>query len=246
MESNVSNPFKKAEKKRIGMLYPSSGVSEEEVAKILPEGVSLHVTRIPMSAPSFETEWHMADSVEEAAELLAHARVDIIVFNCTMGSLIKGKGYDQEIISRISKATGIPATTTTTAVVAGLKALGMKNFVLVSPYARLLHDKEKFYLEGEGFKVLKDRALELADCFEQHDMEPRRWYEVVKGLQDPSADGYFVSCGGIRVVDAIEKMEAVLNKPVITSNQAVAWHCLRQTGIQEPLNGFGCLLKTAL
>ncbi len=82
--------------KRIGMLYPSSGVAESEVQTMLPQGVSLHVTRIPMSRPSYEVELHMADSVEEASKLLADAKVDIVAFNCTLASLIGGKGYDQK------------------------------------------------------------------------------------------------------------------------------------------------------
>ena len=50
--------------KRIGMLYPSSGISEPEIQKMLPEGVSLHITRIPMMKPTYEELMHMADSVE--------------------------------------------------------------------------------------------------------------------------------------------------------------------------------------
>lgn len=38
--------------RRIGILYPSAGVSEAELQRLLPADVSLHVTRIPMSTPS--------------------------------------------------------------------------------------------------------------------------------------------------------------------------------------------------
>jgi maleate isomerase len=232
--------------KRIGMLYPSSGISEREVEKMLPEEISLHVTRIPMSEPTYDALSHMADSVEEASKLLADAHVDIIAFNCTMGSLIGGKGYDHKIIERINQTTGLPATTTTTAALAGLRALGIIRFILVSPYTELLHKKEKAVLESEGFQVINDRWLSLSDCFQQYDTEPLYWYEKVKAMQEPQSDGYFISCGGIRVVEIIQKLETELEKPVITSNQALIWHCFQIIGVHEPIEGFGCLLKTPI
>jgi maleate isomerase len=188
----------------------------------------------------------MADSVEEASKLLADAQVEVIAFNCTVGSLIKDKGYDQEIIERINRATGVPATTTTTAIVAGLKALDIKKLILVSPYTELLRQKEKAFLESNGFLVLNDRSLSLSDCFQQYEMEPLRWLEMVIAMQQPQCEGYFISCGGIRVVDVIQQLENELKKPVITSNQSLIWHCLRIMGLQEQIEGFGRLLKTPL
>jgi maleate isomerase len=232
--------------KRIGMLYPSSGISEWEVERMLPEKISLHVTRIPMSEPTYDALSHMADSVEEASKLLADAHVDIIAFNCTLGSLIGGKGYDHTIIERITKSTCLPATTTTTAALAGLRSLGVKRFILVSPYAELLHKKEKAFLESEGFQLINDRWLSLTDCIQQYDTEPLYWYETVKAMEETQSDGYFISCGGIRVVEIIQKLENELKKPVITSNQALTWHCLRKIGFHEPIEGFGRLLKTPL
>lgn len=228
------------------MLYPSSGISEREVEKMLPEEISLHVTRISMSMPTYDSVLHMADSVEEASKLLADAHVDIIAFNCTVGSLIGGRGYDQKIIDRIHQATGLPATTTTTALMAGLRALNISTLVMISPYAELLHQKEKAFLESEGLRVLHERWLGLSDCFQQYDTAPVHWFEIVKAMQEPLSEGYFISCGGVRVVEIIQPLETELGKPVITSNQALVWHCLKILGWQEPLEGFGHLLKTYL
>ena len=232
--------------KRMGILYPSSGVSELEIQKILPEGVTLHVTRIPMGMPTYEAELHMVDYAEEASRLLADAKVDIIAFSSTVGSLIKGKGFDQEIINRIEKATGTKATTAATAVVAGLRALKVKKLVLLSPYAKTLHLGEKAFLEAEGFVVLKDRTLELSDCFEQYGTDPTLWYRIARELDHSDSEGCLVSCGGIRVVNIINQLETDLMKPVVTTNQALVWHCLRNIGFPDPLRGFGRLLELPL
>ena len=230
---------------RIGMLMPSAGLAEREVEKILPEGVSLHVTRIPMRRPTNEELAHLADRVEEAAALLSHARVDVIAFNCTLGSLIKGVGYDREIIGRIEKFTGIPATTTATAVLEGLKAVGMRRLVLVTPYIEEMNSIEVAFLEAQGFRVLSHKGLGLQDPFEQVGVEPSRWYRTVRERADAEADGYFLSCAGIRAVAVVEALESDLGKPVITSNQALAWHALRMIGVKEPVPGYGALLKVS-
>ncbi len=235
--------------KSIGILYPSIGETEDERQKLLPKGVSLHMTKIPMMTPGYDDIFHLADSVEEAASRVADAGVDIIGFSCTLGSLIKGKGYDQEIMNRISQATGLPATTTTTAVVAGLRALGIERLVMVSPYVESMNEIEKAFLEDIGFQVLNHRGLGLANKkppVRFSTVEPSCWYKLIKETQHPGADGYFVSCSGIRVVDIIQQAETDLGKPVITSTQALVWHCLRKIGLQEPMEGFGRLMKIPL
>lgn len=232
--------------KRIGMLYPSSGISELEIEKLLPKGVSLHVTRIRMREPTLQELEHMADSVEEAASLLVDARVDIIAFACTAASLIGGKGYDQKIAGRIAQATGLPATTTTSAVIAALRTLGIERLILVTPYNELITKKEKDFLEEEGFQVLSYQGLGLNDAYQQYETNPGRWYELVKEMDQRQSDGAFISCGGIRVLDVVDHLEMNLGKPVVTSNQALVWHCLRIMGIQKPIPGYGRLLRFPL
>lgn len=232
--------------KRIGVLYPSSGLAEEEIRKVIPESVSVHVTRIPMSQPTYEAEWQMADDVEVAAGLLADAKVDIIGFACTTGSFIKGKGYDQEIIDRIFQATGVPATTSTTALLEGLDVLGIKKLVMLSAYTKQMNEIEQAFFEEVGFETLEHKGLSLRDCVLQYDVDPSRWYALIKEMKHPEADGYLISCGGIRAVDIIEQTEQDMGKPVLTSNQALAWHCLRKMGVQDKIEGFGDLLRKPL
>jgi maleate isomerase len=41
----------------------------------------------------------------------------------------------------------------------------------------------------------------------------------------------------------IEQLEQDLGKPVITSNQATAWQLMRLLGIDDPIEGYGELLR---
>ena len=62
-------------------------------------------------------------------------------------------------------------------------------------------------------------------------------------LDRAGADAIFISCTGLRAVDAVEPLEAETGMPVVTSNQAMAWHALRLAGYDAPVEGFGRLLR---
>ncbi len=40
------------------------------------------------------------------------------------------------------------------------------------------------------------------------------------------------------------RLEALLDRPVISSNQAMLWHCLRSAACDVRVNGYGALLTT--
>lgn len=251
---------------RIGVLYPSAGVAELEFLKLAPEGVSLHVTRIRMRRGSKEELRKLADRVEDASRLLADAGVDLIAFNCTAGSLIGGPDYDKEIIRRIESATGITATTTTTAVIDALRALDIRKLLLVTPYYDEINAIEVDFVRALGFEVISWRGLGIDEPIKQAAVNPWQWYRMARQLYLEYASGrpgppetprravfdesrsmagaglgFLISCAGIRVVDVIRFVESDTGLPVVTSNQALIWHCLRSLGIEDELIDYGRL-----
>lgn len=233
---------------RIGQIVPSLNTCiEPEFNRIAPKDVCFYTTRLRLVGGGTKEElMAMANGVEDAAALLADAKVDLIIFNCTGSSMAGGPGYDQEIIRRIEGATGVPATTTITGVVAALKRLAVRKFVLVSPYTDLVNGLEEEYFAGTGFQVLKSKGLGLTDGMAFMAVNPGDWYRLVKENQMPEADGYFISCVNVRSSDAIEDLERDLKKPVITSIQAALWHCLDKVGVRVSVPGFGTLLRDCL
>jgi maleate isomerase len=111
--------------------------------------------------------------------------------------------------------------------------------VLASPYRDNLH--EIAFLQEAGIRVLHDRALGLtSDGFIAE--PPSTWVRVVMEEADPEADGYFLSCTNIHSLDVLEELEERLGKPVVASNQAVLWHCLRLLGLGDVAPGLGRLM----
>jgi len=59
-------------------------------------------------------------------------------------------------------------------------------------------------------------------------------------------DAVFVSCTSIRLAIIAREIEEALGKPVTSSNHAMAWHCLRLAGIDDPQPQFGRLFTLPL
>ncbi len=56
---------------------------------------------------------------------------------------------------------------------------------------------------------------------------PAQWAQMAKEIDGPDADGVFLSCTNTTQIEAIADIERMLGKPVVNSNQAVLWGCMR-------------------
>ena len=59
---------------------------------------------------------------------------------------------------------------------------------------------------------------------------------------DPAVEALFTSCTALRTAGLVDRLEAAIGRPVVTSNQAVAWDLLRQCGGGRSIPGAGRLL----
>ena len=72
-------------------------------------------------------------------------------------------------------------------------------------------------------------------------LSPSEPEQNTKDRRNDEADAYFVSCAQNRAAEVIEALEHDLDRPVLTSNSAAMWYCLRQSGINDQVPGFGTL-----
>jgi maleate isomerase len=236
---------------RIGLIVPASNtVCEPETARLAPRGVAAFAARV-LFEPTLEGLRAMKDHVERAAlELASEGISDIIVFCCTVGSMMGGPESDREIADLIEERTGTRAITTTTAVRAALDAMGLRRIAVTTPYTRDIDEMEKRLLEAMGYEVTAIRGV-------HEDVPPRDFRNDMIGRLDPEVayrtalavdgeanEGLFVSCTNFRAIDIIERLERDTGKPVITSNQAALWHALRRLGLSDKVPGGGRLLTS--
>lgn len=226
---------------RLGMMLPSSNsIAETQIAAMLPPGVSLHTTRLQLR--SGREALGMLERLEEATQLLADAEVERLIFHCTAVTM-HAPEIPGQITRRVAAITPTPLTITSEAVIAALRTLGARNIVLVTPYEQATNDREVAFLAHYGVTVLRESGLGLQGGNAMRAIEPAQWFRDTVALRDPAADAYFISCTAVRSADVIDALEEELGKPVLTSNQAMLWRALRETGIDDRVAGFGCLLR---
>ena len=122
-------------------------------------------------------------------------------------------------------ATGIDAMATSRLVLDALQTLGMKKVVLLTPY---MSNKAVIdYLTAAGVTVLRDVAMKL-EAKDFGSVTPADWARMAKEIDGPDADGVFLSCTNTTQIEAIAEIERTLGKPVVNSNQAVLWGCVRR------------------
>lgn len=230
----------------VGLIVPSVNVNcEPEFFRMLPQGVSFHTARtISEGAVSNAHYEAMAAGTREAARQLATTAPDLVVYACTSGSLVCDR---ERIKAEMAQDCGAPVTTTADAVLEALRALGTRKVALATPYLPFVVQKEVEFLEAAGCSVVSERSLGLGRNFDeklQLQRTPRATIERIAIEADHrDADLIFVSCTGLAALDVIEPLEEVTGKPVITSNQVTAWHCLRMLGIADQPAGFGRLFS---
>lgn len=225
---------------KLGIIYPADGALDSEYWEWVPEGVSVHINRFEaiddQRVKVFEAQAKSSD-IEKSASHLAVINPDSIAYACTSGSFVFGAGKDQEIITRMENESGVPCTTTSTAIVNALKTLQVNKLAVAAPYPQEVNDRLRVFLEQNGFSVVSLEGLGLQQgIFSQ---PPGTAYNLAKRANIADAEAVVISCTNFRTVDILEHLEKDLGKPVVSANQATVWELLRLGGVHEKLTRRG-------
>ncbi|MFN8592147.1 MAG: hypothetical protein U0031_11875 [Thermomicrobiales bacterium] len=236
---------------RIGLIALATDTCAlPDYSRLMPEGVTVYQTMIGLprgeASAAALTEMLGDDRLERAAEMLTWVDVDAIVFACTTGSLVHGPGWDKTLVDRMERASGRRATTTTTAVLDGLRALGATTLAIATPYVEELNDRERIFLEASGYRVANIVGLQCPTDADIARLEPADALALAQQVDTPDADALFISCTNFDCLPVVESLEQRLGKPVITSNLAGGWAALRRIGIDDAVPGYGRLMTLPL
>ena len=229
---------------KLGFILMSTDPSAEgDFKDMAPEGGAVYVPRLKPDAPTTNEPLsrhieHMADA---ASRIQPEAKPDVISYSCTSGSIVIGK---DRVMSEIKKgAPWAQPMCLVQGVLDALNELGAKKLVVGTPYLDEINTAEAEFLLEQGFDVLDIQGLNIASGWDMGLVTPAYWAKFAKEIDQPDADAIFLSCGGIRSLEAVDEIEQATGKPVITSNQAQMWSCLRRAGIMDELQGFGRLFS---
>ena len=235
---------------RIGLIVPSSNTTMEcELARMLPKGITQHTARVMQVMETEEELLRMSKYAERAAQELASAEVDMILYGCTSGSFLKGEDWNRRFAKELSEVIERPVVTTATAVIDALKRLRLDEVCLATPYPEETNAKAVAWLESVNVKVVKTIELikstysQPISNLEIGSLAPECVYNKIRQHSKSLTVPLFISCTNLRTIEIIELLENDLDLPVVTSNQASLWAALRTLKLRCSLEGFGRLLS---
>lgn len=241
---------KAAEPRRLGLLVPASDmVSEVDFHNHLPPSVVFYTARLrqPQDSGIGTTANYqgLVDSAPDAAKSVALANAELLVYCCTSGSFFKGPNWHRELSDLLENASGVPAVTTSTAVITALAAIGARTVFLASPYPDSVNQAEADFLKSHGFQVTAVLNFGCTMSKEIYRISPD---DIVKAVDARRSeirrnDVLFLTCTGLRAVDVIENLERELGLPVITSNSATLWLAMTRLGVDATNTRLGRLSR---
>jgi len=231
----------------LGMLTPSSNTVLEPVTTAVISGlpeVTAHfsrfkVTEIALSAPALA---QFDDSeILAAAELLAHAKVNVIAWNGTSSGWL-GFERDVRLCERITGATGIPACTAMLALNEILEQTGAKRVGFVTPYLDVVQARINASYENAGFRVVAERHLGMQDNFSFSTVTLSQLRAMTRDVAAARPDAIAIVCTNMRGAPLAEELETAHGIPIYDTVSTTVWKSLKIAGVDtNRIKGWGTI-----
>ena len=215
---------------------------EQDVRRLFPgRGIAVYTSRVPSGdLLNTDTIGEMERHLPAAAALLPPARFDVVGYACTSATALIGA---DRVAALIRGRVAAPAVATPlTGAIAGLRALGVRRLGIVSPYVPTVAEPIRMAFVAAGFEVPRTLSFgkEVEARVARIDPASIRAAALEVGrLRD--VDAVFLSCTNLRTLDIIPGIEAELDLPVLSSNQALAWEMARLAGVTAAADAPGRL-----
>ncbi|MCI5076903.1 Asp/Glu racemase [Oricola sp.] len=207
-------------------------------------GVGIFTTRIAMEpVASPESLAALEGHLDGCARLLVPGtKLDVVAFGCTSGAIAIGLDKVAQIIR--NARPGVEVATPIGAAVKAFEVLGAKRISLLAPYRVPVAEMVAAHFEAEGLVIDRRMTFDLDGDPDINRLSVAALVEEGKRAMHEDSDALFISCTGLRTAGVVETLERELGKPVVTSNQALAWQCMRLLSGQGEAAGIGSLNRT--
>ena len=239
-----------AERRRLGMLTPSSNTVLEPMTAAMLSGlpeVSAHFGRFPVNEISFGEKARGQFEIEPmlaAADLLSDARVHVICWNGTSAGWL-GLERDQDLVAVIEKQTGIPACSSVLALVEIMRMTGVRRFGLVTPYLDEIQTAVIDTFGKAGFACTAERHLGDPGNYSFAEFSEEIIREMCRAVAlKGDIDAIAIFCTNLKGASVVVDMEAELGLPVYDTVATALWASLKVAHVDPArVKGWGRLFQ---
>jgi len=218
---------------------------EHDLHRIIPnEGVALYASRIANDEDvTSDTLGAMAEKLPASAGLFPNAlEFDVVGYGCTSGTSVIGPDAIARLVREGCTATHV--TEPVSALVAACQALGVTSLGFVSPYIEEVNNTLRGVLADRGITSPVFGSFNEGIDANVARIDGPSLIAAAKKIGASDVDAVFMSCTNLRTLDVIDQIEEALGKPVLASNQVLAWHMAKLAGLETKGLGPGRLYST--
>lgn len=221
--------------------------SLEELIRMLPEGIGVVPLFLNIRQGTTDEFKRAVDPYIPLVEELAAEQVDLVHAEGAPPFMLLGWKGEAELLRKWERKYKVPVFTSGTNHVAALKAVRAKKIVGATYFTGKINDLFAGYFEQAGFQVLAMDGIDVPFDQVGHLSSEQVYAHVKKiALKHPQADAVYLLGSGWRVLPVIEILEQDLGKPVIHPVPARCWEIQKRLHVNEPVAGYGLLLREML
>jgi maleate isomerase len=218
----------------LGIAPPQSNpVVEPEFSVLLPDGVSMLVTRLVGNRGDARQRFHQyLDNLETSLEAFGAAEIDAFGLAVTSTAYLFGDDEDNAL-DRASQRFGYPVTSAARAIGCALERLNATRIALFSPYPEWLTEASRTYWAGQGYDIVSWArvAADTADTLNIYRLRTAGLLDSMAVLETVNADAVLLTGTGMASLPALPALAERIGKPVLSSNLCLAWALLDELGL---------------
>jgi maleate isomerase len=246
-------------RRKFGLLIPATNTSmEHELWSIINhnqglDGVGLHTANVVTPKPKLETEEDLLEykrqflgGLQAAIDQALLAQPEYLIMGMSLEHIISGIDGIRASMKDIEAKSNLHWATWHDAISAALGKFKAKRIGLLTPFDKLGNENATRMFEDLGFEVVSSVGFSCANAL--HIAHVPDWakekaiFEVL--ATDKNDLDAIVQCGtNMSLINVTEKLEPMIDIPILGINAVTFWYALRENGFAIPLTGAGRLLR---
>ncbi len=213
----------------IGVVAPFDFALDRELWGLVPDDITLHVTRTSHVDLAVGVDLARAlsdlDVVRSATRDLSVVWPAATVYLCTSGSFVHGLAGEARLRKAMEEGGAVRAVTTTGALLEALEALDVRRVGIGTPYDRALTAQLESLLVEVGVEPVQIAYLNLSGNIPKVSADTVR--ELARAACSDDTEAVFLSCTNLPTVGVLTELEEELGKPVLSANLVSMWSAVR-------------------
>lgn len=233
----------------LGFLYPGYAAEDDYPYLAAAAGPSV---RAEVVHTLFDEDAHTVAALSEmgsptrileGAERLAASEPAASVWSSTSASFVLGWEGAREQAAALTRALGVPASTTALAFVRAAAALEVRRVAVAATYPEDIAKRFVEFLSGGGVEVVRVTSRGIVTAAEVGTLGREEVVEFVSVNDHPDAEAVFVPDTALHTARWLEELEEAVGKPVLTANGVTFWEAMRISSRLRPREGLGTLFR---